>query len=532
MFIALVPSDDDGLPAGPVWGRGRFQPEAANPVFATGDGCALCHSASPRASALYTASGDDASPHGLWSATPMANAFRDPYWRAQVAAEVERHPDRQAEIEALCLTCHAPMAHHTARLAGKASPTLAEAAQDPLARDGVSCTVCHQARPDRLGEEASFGGHLDIRPGREIYGPFDDPAPGPMRMHSAFTPTFGPHIRDSALCGACHTLRTHSSNGLFTEQAPYLEWRNSAFSTEDEQAGGQDCRECHMPAVGPMRIARNPAGLDFNIRIRDEVRGHAFVGGNALLLDLLREGAEALGVKAAPEALERAARATRSQLAHATARVTIDAVERAADRLQFAVNVENLTGHKFPSGYPSRRAWLNVEVRAGNETLFASGAWQRDSGGLTGIVNELRIPHVDIVERADQVAVYEMVALDDDGAPTTSLIDMARMAKDTRLLPRGWRRDGPHADETAPVGVGDDADFLGGADTVRYRIPLPDEADQLVIVVRLLYQSIPPAWAAPLAASASAEAAQFLALYRSVGPSTETVATAVAVVDR
>ena len=47
---------------------------------------------------------------------------------------------------------------------------------NPLARDGVSCTVCHQTRPDNLGKPESFSARLEIRNDQKIYGPFKDPA--------------------------------------------------------------------------------------------------------------------------------------------------------------------------------------------------------------------------------------------------------------------------------------------------------------------------------------------------------------------
>ena len=111
----------------------------ASSGFLTSDECARCHSRSLTANALTTASGDDASPFGLWRATPMANAFRDPYWRAQMAREIENAPDSRARTEELCLRCHAPMASHAADLAGRASASMQELLLDPLAHDGVSC---------------------------------------------------------------------------------------------------------------------------------------------------------------------------------------------------------------------------------------------------------------------------------------------------------------------------------------------------------------------------------------------------------
>ncbi len=538
----------DGLPDGPTWGRaggGRFQPKAANVLFATGDGCALCHSASARAGALWSATGEDVSPHGLWQGTMMANAARDPYWRAQVAKEGARHPDRRVEIEATCVRCHAPMGHHTHRIAGWEPLAVAEAAAHPLYSDGVSCTVCHQVQPDGLGTDATFDGHPLIKPGRMIFGPYEDPAFQPMRMHAAFTPTQGAHIRESALCASCHTLRTGHTGTRFPEQTPYYEWRNSVYSTEASggdattanASAARSCAECHMPEVGDMRIARNPMGVDFNIRTRPGVRGHQFVGGNAFMLDLLRANAQELGVTAPGAALERAARATRAQLSHATATITIDDIRRVKSddgsaRLEVRVTVTNLTGHKFPTGYPSRRAWVSLEVRDGGTPIFHSGAVD-DRGRLVGVENELDLPHREVIDDASHVLVYELIAADPAGNPTTHLADMAVRRKDNRLLPRGYRSDGPHAADTAPVAIGEDPNFIGGSDRVTYRVRIPPGEGgaptdaKLTVVARVLYQTIPPAWVDPLRTVDAEEAARFVRLYDAADAEPEQVAVAV-----
>lgn len=510
------------------------KPAKSASAFLPAARCALCHDHSPRATALTTASGDDASPHGLWKATPMAQSFRDPYWRAQVAREVEAAPAARAAIEELCTRCHAPAAHHDARLANAPLASVADLAHDPLATDGVTCTVCHQAQPENLGTPASFAGHLDIRPEKRIFGPFASPATGPMRMHTGYTPTHGAHVSSSALCGACHTLHTaHAPNAdAFLEQAPYLEWRNSVYSDEaGRTASSRTCQECHMPDLGAMKIAHNPGGRDFNIATRAPVRGHAFVGGNALLLDLFAEHGAALGADVAKAAFERMAAATRAQLAHATAKLELKDVKRADGRLAFDVAIENLTGHKFPSGYPSRRAWLALEVRSGSTTVFASGA-PDEKGRIPVLEDELDTRHVDQVSLATDVPIYEMLANDADGKRTTSLARMAKLAKDTRLLPRGWRADGPHADETRPVGVDGDPDFAAGGDVVHASIALPKDASgKLTVIARLYYQPIPPAWADALRASKTEEAKAFLALYDGADTGPETVALAVEIVE-
>lgn len=514
-----------GLGKGPPW-RGPIAPEAANEAFATANGCSMCHSHSDRAAAMTSASGDDVSPYGLWQATMMANSFRDPYWRAQVSKEVAADPDRGAAIESLCLTCHGPMAHHSARLGGIEPPRIADAANDPLARDGVSCTVCHQAKPETLGTEASFGGRLDIGLDRKIYGPYEDPAFGPMRMHSGYTPTHGEHVKDSALCGSCHTLVTHHRGVAFPEQTPYLEWRNSIFSDESGATEtSRSCQQCHMPNLGDMRIARNPGGRDFNIALRPDYAAHTFLGGNAFMLDLFRANRDELDVRASDEALLRAARATRRQLADSTTRVTISEPVRDDGTLTFSVAIENLTGHKFPTGYPARRAWLEVDVRVGGESVFRSGA-SDERGRLIGIEDERSIPHPDVITSPGQVAVYEAIPVDPDGAPTTYLTRMVGYRKDTRLLPKGYRDDGPHADSTAQKGTGDDPDFRAGGDIVHFRVPLAADAGKAQVVAWMRYQPVPPSWVDPLREVDTEEARRFVRMYDAASPVPETAGLA------
>ncbi len=110
----------------------------------------------------------------------MANAAKDPFWRAKVSAEIAANPGLQAAIEDQCTTCHAPMGRTDALSNGATEYTIAEMEQDPLALDGVSCTVCHQIQPGNLGTEASFSGGFQIEDGQTIFGPFENPLGWPM----------------------------------------------------------------------------------------------------------------------------------------------------------------------------------------------------------------------------------------------------------------------------------------------------------------------------------------------------------------
>ncbi|MEQ1631648.1 MAG: hypothetical protein ABL997_04705, partial [Planctomycetota bacterium] len=334
-----------------------------------------------------------------------------------------------------------------------------------------------------------------------------------------------------ALCGTCHTLTTEHHGTKFPEQTPYLEWRNSEFSDEGGATEtSRTCQECHMPATGSTRIARNPMGREFLIPVRDGYRAHAFVGGNAFMLRLLADNREELLVDASKESLLRTALATKRQLGEDTANLHIEGLAVDGAKLSFSVRVENRCGHKFPSGYPSRRAWIHVQVRSGRDVVFESGAFTEE-GRLRDAGDELSLPHVALVESPRDVPVYELVAEDPDGKPTTSLVSMTKKQKDTRLLPRGYRRDGPHADETMPVGIGSDLDFTAGGDAVGYRIALPEGTrGRLQVVAWLHYQTVPPHWVESLRAETGEHAQRFVRLYDAADKTPETIAVETATV--
>ena len=500
--------------------------------FTTSEACAVCHIAAPGATAMKDKQGEDISPYFTWQATMMANAFRDPYFRAQLQKETAAAGE---QVQELCLRCHTPMTHHDAVLNGEAPPRLATAMDDMAADDGVSCTVCHMISPEGLGTPATFSGQPKFNEDRTIFGPFADVATRPMQMHVNYTPKQGEHIRSAGLCATCHTLYTEHHGTPFPEQTPFLEWQNSEFSDEREGADPKKtrtCQQCHMAKQPKVRIARNPMGFDFRIPEREGYRSHAFVGGNAFMVDMLREHREDLYVEASDSQLRAIAQATRDQLAERTAVLTISEPSNKDGVLEFEVGIENLTGHKFPTGYPARRAWLKVEVKVAGKVVFVSGDYD-EQGRILGIENELLVPHVRRIEQASDVAIYEMVANDPEGQPTTYLTKMVERRKDTRLLPRGYRLDGPHTKDTAPVGVTGDEDFVAGGDRVACRIKLPT-SDELPaadrgpweVVATLHYQTVPPVWVDALREIKAEEAVRFVGYYDAATKRPETVATA------
>jgi len=531
---------------------GPQEREGATAGLLESEVCATCHSRGERATAMRDASGADVSPHGLWQGTMMANSARDPLWRAVVSAEIAATPARREEIERTCLRCHAPMAervgledHDTGSLLHVLD---CDGRLGDLARDGVSCTICHGMTPEGLGTEASFGAGFVLDRERRLFGPHEAPFAMPMRMHTGFTPTYATHVTGSALCGSCHTLLTATldpegnevGEEPFLEQAPYLEWRNSAFRDEGDDPGplAASCQDCHVPTHDGegrelvARIARNPGGRDFPpVKPRRPFGRHVFVGGNTLVPAILRDHAEELRVTASREALERTLEATREQLARRSARVSVDDVRADGGTLAFRVRVENLTGHKLPTAHPTRRAWLRVVVRdAHGAVLFASGR----ADGRGRIVDGRGVPlaseaaggpvepHRDVVRSADEVATFQGVLADAEGRPTHSLLRAAGWVVDDRLLPRGWDPEHAEAARTAPVGVGADPDFAGGGDGVAYELTLAGRPARLEAT--LLYQPLGARWAAELFTFDTPEIATFRRFYEAADAGPEELA--------
>ncbi len=129
-------------------------PTGTSTLFNGSGICEYCHAAEPGDTVMIH-NGLDVSPISYWRSTMMGNASKDPFWRARVAEEVHRFPQVQETIETTCLRCHAPMGYTEAFYNGQTSYSMDELRQDPLANDGVSCTVCHQIQPDNFGSQDS-----------------------------------------------------------------------------------------------------------------------------------------------------------------------------------------------------------------------------------------------------------------------------------------------------------------------------------------------------------------------------------------
>jgi hypothetical protein len=312
------PTDVTALP--PVTHDHVVTNRGAGSDFPTSDQCMNCHAGlvAPFGPSMFVPFGKtagygepgwDVSPHGEWRWTPMGLAGRDPVFFAQVENELRlidrdfgSDPKHAKELgDALmdtCLRCHGAMGRRQFELdqAGeKGAFTIAHAMATSgshakygaLARDGVSCAVCHRMQPkpqpsnDRRPYlqfflETQITGNFHLGPKGDIYGPFKDNEVSPYVMEHAtgWRPKHNEYLKSSQLCGTCHTValpaidhpldeqelavvdevRKGQTVELFqkchhhVEQATYLEWLNSEYENElhPNNPKAKSCQDCHM----------------------------------------------------------------------------------------------------------------------------------------------------------------------------------------------------------------------------------------------------------------------------------------------
>lgn len=561
MNLSEIP-DPEGVEPGPVDVLDLFESKAvAFTAFITSPACALCHSNSPQATAMRNEDGDEIAPFNLWQGSMMANASRDPFWWAQVSAEVKHSPDAQEEIEGNCIRCHAPMLSEATReradREGKMRDLKSDTEPSALGLDGVACTTCHQILPNNLGSPESFSGGFEIGQERKIFGPHQNPATAPMRNHVNYTPTYGDHVRESAMCATCHTLlhplSEENGGGVFAEQTPYLEWTNSVYNNEFQSSGPDaiSCQGCHVPVYNDQgteietRIARSPPGGDFLINPRKPFGQHLFIGANTVIPQILKAERATLKPQATDEILDRTTQLGEERLMSAVDLVLSTPTVRAQDgqsTLDFSVSIKSFAGHKVPTGFPARRAWIMIELStAGGESILRSGDY--DSEGrilshLGGVLDSEKTfgpvePHHERITNLDQVQIYEAVMRDAEGKPSTYLTTAQGWLKDNRLLPKGYSSTHPNAMYTNPVGIGQDQDFTAGGDVTHYEIPLPENTDftGTILHVRLMYQTLGSRYMRGLFQSDTAEVAAFKTMYQRAQTSPNTMASASMAVD-
>lgn len=520
--------------------------------FLTSDQCTGCHSASTFNMAFISADQRDTfnlSPYGEWRASLMGLAGRDPVFHAQRESEIARFPMNRTFIDTTCYRCHGVMGQRQATIDGTmfrhdmvyATPGQPGAKYGALARDGISCMSCHQISQQTLGDTASFTGRFKVDPPGHVNGPYEAVIDYPMKTALGITPRAAPQIQTGALCGSCHTVvlpvLDKEGRTLKTdyEQATYPEWLNSIYQNEIapfNADSARTCQSCHMPQdfrgnrlryrvaliediTYPMADHRARDSM-ITVAVRDTFSRHMLMGINLFTLSMFQQFPDTLGIRSTDymyssgvQPLVNAGLSAQTLAREQSARVTVESVRRVRDSLEVAVRVENLAGHRLPSGVGFRRAFLEVAVVGARDTLWASGRTNDLGVILRGTSDEALAtefvtrpgsigtfqPHYETITRDDQVQIYEERVLDPENWLTTSFLALDSIVKENRLQPRGWRRGGPYWHETQPHGESArDADYWNsqGADRIVYRIPLSRVPGATAVRATLYYQAIPP----------------------------------------
>ena len=480
-----------------------------------------------------------------------------------------------------------------------------------LARDGISCMACHRMdltveaspddpanacvaerqnflNPDNTGFGRTFTGSYPVGAPDAVFGPFKDVKTTPMKAGLGLVPQHNSTISTSEMCGACHTvhlpvLQEGKTLARIYEQLTYPEWAFSDFRTGVTADGatlpfGQgkqwtSCQGCHMPGtnadgtptvskIASIQERSNFPQADF-ARSADEIdlperegfSRHVLVGLNVFLVKMAQQFPDVLGIRTQDpmmvskgvDPLVATEQAMLNQAQDATAKITVSDVTRDDSTLSAKVTVQNLAGHKLPSGVGFRRMFLNVEVLDPiGDTLWASGAtdslgrilgadgtplpgeewWTPDCSARIDPLKRIHQPHYQTITSQDSAQIYqELVSTppaenpvcghdaDPAGQLTTSFLSICAEVKDNRLPPQGYLPEsqrieiaqalGAGADMAQDAGftaTGDDPDYqiaegatASGADSLTYAIPLAElKGTPAQIRVQLFYQATPP----------------------------------------
>ena len=207
---------------GQLIGQGAFIPAKR---------CAKCHE----------------STHAEWNESAHRNAFREPFYQANV-----NHLIRERGIVTTrhCESCHNPVALFSGALSQNAK------LERPFDEEGVSCSVCHSIEAVTTQGIGSYTiappALLELKDGRRIKDATDEQILADLESHRRAL--MRPLLGKPEFCAACHkSAIVPELNGRkwFRTFSVYDEWQQSAFAGETVQPLSvrprQGCQDCHMP---------------------------------------------------------------------------------------------------------------------------------------------------------------------------------------------------------------------------------------------------------------------------------------------
>jgi hypothetical protein len=248
---------------------------------------------------------------------------------------------------------------------------------------------------------------------------------------------------------------------------------------------------------------------------------HDLAGANSFMLELMKDNRDTLGLDGKLSAFNETIAKTLTMLKTQTLNLSLDFVKAENDTAFFDLELVNKAGHKFPSGYNSRRAFVEFLLTSENgDTLFHSGRMNEDFE-VIGHDDNFE-PHYNVISSEDEVQIYQLVPVDVNGDFTTVLERANTPAKDNRLPPLGFTTDDVVYDTTVIAGAALlDEDFnkdeFGeegtGADIVHFNIPMDGYDGYVDVYVKVYYQTLPPRWVSELFTINTPEVELFEAMF-------------------
>jgi len=341
-----------------------------------------------------------------------------------------------------------------------------------------------------------------------------------MQLYVGLIPTYSTHVSEGSFCSSCHTLIINSvdlngnyTGNTFIEQATYHEWLNSALSADNIT-----CQKCHMPQVTDSIVIANEI---LSLDPRSPFNMHQFAGGNYFMIDLIKQNKDALGITAPDVNFDSTLAATSRMLTQKSINMALSLDSVSEDTAFLRLQIANKAGHKFPSGFPSRRAVVQLVMLDQNEdTVFQSGTF--DSEFEVKNIDPQWEPHYDIIRNQDEAQIYETVMADVSNTATTILERADHFLKDNRIPPEGFLTTHPSYDTVRIEGEAvNDPNFNklngsegSGRDYVYYHVPLNGVSGVATAYARIFYQAVPPRWLEEMFTMSSPEIDAFKNMYQ------------------
>lgn len=222
------------------------------------------------------------------------------------AAYMEAMKFSGGQAKTLCLKCHAP----TVLVTKDYDAMLA------ITKEGIPCDFCHTVKSVSPGKENPFV----FSDGKTKFGPYKG-AQSPV--HETM---YSPLHEKGEFCGSCHQLNKNGIEILST----YTEWKNGPYAKK-----GVHCQSCHMPRSAGKVVDPSIKKSKFIMNLHDVQGGHS-----------VEQLKKAVSVK-------------------------LTSITRVGNEVQVVVTLKNRgSGHKVPTGMPTRELVLQLTAVTGEATLF------------------------------------------------------------------------------------------------------------------------------------------------------------------